>query len=103
MVIICCNLLLSDYKANRSNENLKMLLVRMCLGDIFVQSEPTSYKRAPCKACWKDKCTCTLNEFYDSVVGDGRWNYREFVVYEKTQLYPEYIITYERQQIGIIS
>ena len=74
-----------------------MLLVRACLGEMYVESNPRQYKRAPCKTCEQDKCTCTESEFYDSVVADGDWNFREFILYEKTQSYPEYLITYERR------
>ncbi|CAC5363950.1 unnamed protein product [Mytilus coruscus] len=32
-----------------------------------------------------------------TVVADGQWNFREFIVYKSSQCYPEYIITYKRK------
>ena len=75
-----------------------MFLTRMCLGKMCVFSKPQSFARAPCCVCLKDTCTCTNDSFYDSVVGDGTWNFREFIVYDRTQVYPEFIITYLRER-----
>ena len=39
-------------------------------------------------------CLCRHSDHFDSVVDDTRL-FREFVVYEQCQCYPEYLITYE--------
>jgi len=46
--------------------------------------------------CKIPSCTTAQHRPYDSVVGDGKWIFREFVVYAKEQCYPEYVITYDR-------
>ncbi|XP_052277425.1 uncharacterized protein LOC127876354 isoform X2 [Dreissena polymorpha] len=86
----------ADPKGMRSLTDRKMLLVRTCLGEPFVTSSAKSYARPPCKSCLEDKCHCSNNQFYDSVIGDGSWNFREFIVYNMTDVYPEYIVTYNR-------
>ncbi|KAH3832425.1 uncharacterized protein LOC127877783 isoform X2 [Dreissena polymorpha] len=86
----------ADPKGMRSLTDRKMLLVRTCLGEPFVTSSPKSYARPPCKSCLEDKCRCSNNQFYDSIIGDGSWNFREFIVYNMTDVYPEYIVTYDR-------
>ncbi|XP_021352075.1 uncharacterized protein LOC110449500 isoform X2 [Mizuhopecten yessoensis] len=90
----------ADHKQQRSPGSKTMLLVRMLLGNMFVCKDPnpTKYRRPPCRSttCLKDKCTCGHGHF-DSVVGDGNWLFREFVVYAAEQCYPEYLITYHRE------
>lgn len=86
----------ADPVSKRSRGEKKMFLIRMCLGQVYVTRTPKPYARAPCKRCYEDKCSCNDNSFFDSVVGDGGWNFREFVVYDRTQVYPEYLITYQR-------
>lgn len=86
-----------DKKENRQKIPHQMLLVRMCLGDICLYDLPAAHRRAPCKRCRNDNCKAHKpKDFYDSVVGDGKWLFREFIVYDKRQAYPEYLITYER-------
>lgn len=86
-----------DRKENRQKIPHQMLLVRMCLGDICLYDLPVAHRRAPCKRCRNDNCKAHKpKDFYDSVVGDGKWLFREFIVYDKRQAYPEYLITYER-------
>ncbi|XP_060577021.1 protein mono-ADP-ribosyltransferase PARP14-like isoform X2 [Ruditapes philippinarum] len=86
----------ADPKTNRTSGEKKMFLIRMCLGKMYVVNQPKAFARAPCMQCYMDKCSCTDNSFFDSVVGDGGWNFREFVVYDRTQVYPEYLISYVR-------
>ncbi|XP_052278979.1 uncharacterized protein LOC127877306 isoform X2 [Dreissena polymorpha] len=76
----------------------KMFLMRMLLGQCFVcdDQNPTKYKRAPCCTCFSDVCKQHLQRF-DSVIGDNQKLFREFVVYDNGQCYPEYLITYERR------
>ncbi|XP_061165012.1 protein mono-ADP-ribosyltransferase PARP15-like [Saccostrea echinata] len=86
-----------DKKENRKKIPHQMLLVRMCLGDICLYDFPVAHRRAPCKKCRKDNCTTHKpKDFYDSVVADGNWLFREFIVFDKRQAYPEYLITYVR-------
>ncbi|XP_052078750.1 uncharacterized protein LOC127716566 isoform X3 [Mytilus californianus] len=69
-----------------------MFLVRACLGDVFrTKDDQTLLKRPPCKKMCKKICT-KHDEFFDSVLGE--FCPREFVVYEKAQCYPEYVIKY---------
>ena len=89
---------LSDPKDKRAGPGteLKMFLVRVCLGEMYVTDKVNGFARPPCMKCYLDKCMCNDNEFFDSVVGDQSWIFREFVVYEKALVYPEYLITYTR-------
>ncbi|CAG5122479.1 unnamed protein product, partial [Candidula unifasciata] len=59
-------------------------------------TESVKLTRPPCIQCSSDKCSCSNQELYDSVMGDGRWIFREFVVYDQNQCYPEYLISYQR-------
>ncbi|XP_060083055.1 uncharacterized protein LOC132562332 [Ylistrum balloti] len=86
----------ADTSTSRQSQGRKMLMMRLLLGDTFVTSVPEKYSLPPCKTCNKVKCL-THHHNYDSVVADGQWLFREFVVYDKNQCYPEYIITYDRQ------
>ena len=82
-----------------------MLLVRMLLGNIHVAESACQYKLPPCSTCLKsgkltDQCTNKNHEHYDSVVADIPYkNFREFIVYNAHQCYPEYIITYKRLKV----
>ncbi|KAL3880865.1 hypothetical protein ACJMK2_033071, partial [Sinanodonta woodiana] len=85
----------ADDKQRRLEGEKKMFLVRACLGEVYIESSSTAHQRPPCRQCKQDKCTNHSN-LYDSVVGEGSWNFREFVLYERMQVYPEYLITYRR-------
>ncbi|KAL3880945.1 hypothetical protein ACJMK2_033147 [Sinanodonta woodiana] len=85
----------ADDKQRRLEGEKKMFLVRACLGEVYIESCSTAHQRPPCRQCKQDKCTNHSN-LYDSVVGEGSWNFREFVLYERMQVYPEYLITYRR-------
>ncbi|KAK3099689.1 hypothetical protein FSP39_008058 [Pinctada imbricata] len=65
----------ADEYTDDSDVGLKMLLVRICLGDVFVCNRRTNFSRAPCKSCSKDRCTCN-HGFYDSVMADGESRFR---------------------------
>ncbi|XP_069130990.1 uncharacterized protein [Argopecten irradians] len=87
----------ADSSANRRlGGSRKMMMIRLLLGDTYVTSAAENYSLPPCKTCSKSKCF-SHGQAYDSVVADGKWLFREFVVYDKNQCYPEYIITYDRQ------
>ncbi|XP_071168768.1 protein mono-ADP-ribosyltransferase PARP15-like [Mytilus edulis] len=92
----------ADPKDHRDKKPKKMILTRMLLGEIYVTDQPQSFQRPPCKTCKKDKCCDSSHNargqgFFDSVVVDGQWNFREFIVYNSSQCYPEYIVTYKRK------
>ncbi|XP_052794818.1 uncharacterized protein LOC128227917 isoform X2 [Mya arenaria] len=76
----------------------KMFLMRVILGKSYLCTDPNphKYKRPPCTQCYKDDCKIHDSNFH-SVVGDNNKLFREFVVYEGVQCYPEYLITYERR------
>ncbi|KAL3880951.1 hypothetical protein ACJMK2_033153, partial [Sinanodonta woodiana] len=72
----------------------KMFLVRAYLGEIYIHNGITyQFKRAPCKTCQKDKCSCG-KPLFDSIVAEGALPYREFILHDRYQVYPEYLITY---------
>lgn len=90
----------TDSKTNRKKGDHQMLLVRMLLGKMYICSDPNppKYRRPPCMnmECKKDNCIGG-HDLHDSVVADGQWLFREFVVYSSDQCYPEFLITYERE------
>ncbi|XP_062595054.1 uncharacterized protein LOC134256426 [Saccostrea cucullata] len=91
----------ADPKQNRDLQEKQMLLVRACLGEIFVRTDTTTkhnYSRPPCQCCHDDRCTDVTHSslFFDSIVVDGGWNFREFIVYDNKACYPEYLISYKR-------
>jgi hypothetical protein len=75
-----------------------MFLVRVLLGQTFVNSsrDPPKFQRPPCTQFQEVLCHCPSTHHYDSVLDDAGRLFREFVVYEQCQCYPEYLITYER-------
>ena len=66
-----------------------MLLCRVCLGEMCrIQEFDTSAERH-----------VLHSDEYDSLLGDReavRGTYREFIVYDGAQVYPEYVIIYKR-------
>ncbi|KAH9523254.1 hypothetical protein Btru_066214 [Bulinus truncatus] len=97
----------TDDKFQRSpnGTNLKLILARMLLGNVFicdenhklvVQKVGRKFKKPPCMSCSEDLCHCVNTDHFDSLMADGKWLFREFIVYESSQIYPEYIITYQR-------
>ena len=88
----------SDDKTNRTSGNKTMLLMRVLLGEPYINknSNPTKYQRPPCKSCYQDRCQCKNPALFDSVIDDAGRNFREFVIYERCMCYPEYFITYQR-------
>ncbi|XP_062622275.1 uncharacterized protein LOC134283813 [Saccostrea cucullata] len=88
----------ADDKDKRGQKG-KMFLMRMLLGHIFLTEKDKKYKQPPCYNCYKDDCADPGHERFDSVVGVKQQTgglFREFVVYDKDQCYPEYLITYDR-------
>jgi len=80
-------------------EPFKMIISRVVIGDAFICKE---YKddlfKSKREAPLKDQKT-----HYDSVVGETVANggtvlkFREYIVYERTQSYPEFVVTYQRK------
>ncbi|XP_062602556.1 protein mono-ADP-ribosyltransferase PARP15-like [Saccostrea cucullata] len=83
------------YTGTNTKGERPMFLVRMCLGDVFLTNNiDTNFRRAPCKKCSSAYCT-SHHEMYDSVVANGgAFSDREFVVYDRNQSYPEFLIWY---------
>ncbi|KAH9492681.1 hypothetical protein Btru_024551 [Bulinus truncatus] len=88
----------------RNGSNLKLILARVLLGNVYLCDRSSKFvtgkgakklSRPPCTKCLNDHCKCTALQF-DSVMGDGGWLYREFIVYDASHCYPEYVITYQR-------
>jgi hypothetical protein len=76
------------------------------LGHAYVCTKPVMLVKPPCTfpGCNSDKCTDAghRGEFFDSVIGTHRSNgerliFREFIVYDSSQCYPEFLIEYERK------
>lgn len=77
---------------NDEDKEKKMILARVSLGEMCVlQRENEDMSFPPCKDCNFDNCI--HGRRYDSVIGIS--NSRNFIIYERSQAYPEYIITYE--------
>ncbi|CAH1787703.1 unnamed protein product [Owenia fusiformis] len=105
----------SDHKPNpitgkgrvAKGTDLKMFLMRVLLGNVYVAESDYDFKMPPClkykKGCNDIQCS-KGHDKYDSVMAIYRpktnpkqpLNFREFIVYEKSHAYPEYIITYQR-------
>ncbi|KAH3740442.1 hypothetical protein DPMN_047148 [Dreissena polymorpha] len=73
-----------------------MFLVRACLGNICRMTKCRQMRRPPCtdSSCSNDECQHV--DRYDSVVAEDLFIFREFVVYDRNQVYPEYVISYDR-------
>jgi len=81
----------------------KVFLSRVCLGTPFVTLEPLqSIRRPPCRE--GDNVPCH-HERADSVLAECRRTgfqnaalerYREFIIYDRVQCYPEFLITFKR-------
>ncbi|KAH3835074.1 hypothetical protein DPMN_108413 [Dreissena polymorpha] len=86
----------ADARNSRQTTGLTLFLVRACLGNICRVTKCRQMRRPPCtdSTCSVDECTHV--ERYDSVVEEEQYIFREFVVYDRTQVYPEYVITYDR-------
>ncbi|CAL1535020.1 unnamed protein product [Lymnaea stagnalis] len=75
----------ADQRDARSphGHRLKLILCRTLLGNVCAREAPERLMAPPGN--------------FDSVIVDGRFMYREFVVYDDSRLYPEYVITYSRE------
>ena len=110
---------MSDRPDARHDGDHYMFVVRVLLGQPYVARKPHKYQRPPCTAQCDD--TCTHSDFYDSVIGTHKdmaksggyvmvgghpasagpgtrpLLFREFVIFDKSQCYPEFLVTYERR------
>jgi len=84
------------YQDSSIGETAKMILSRVCMGKFYeTSSSMTSLRRPPCIEGHEGTCS---HERCDSVLYDGTGrNYREFIVYDRNQCYPEFVIEYERK------
>ena len=98
MIFTCSYVDDASSRTEGQGQTKTMFLMRMILGDCFLcnDANPPKYRRPPYKQCYKEKCK-DHNDLHDSVVGDNGKLFREFVVYEARQCYPEYLINYERR------
>ena len=78
-----------------------MLIARVLLGDVYVCETARHFRRPPCKGVGCNLDDCSTHELFDSVMGVGKSSgkrllFREFIVYDRQQCYPDYIIKYKR-------
>ena len=73
----------------------KMIISRVCMGNYYTTQESmNNIRRPPCIEGHIDPCSHLR---HDSVYFNGtRKNYEEFVVYDRNQCYPEFVVEYER-------
>jgi hypothetical protein len=85
-----------------------MFLTRVCLGAPFISNNQLSgLRRPPCVEACESGRACGHVRF-DSVIGEKRGNdrraclekYREYIVYDRNQCYPEFLIRYVRESAG---
>ena len=95
-----CIFIILDARDKRTKDGKKMFLIRMVLGESYLctDTNPHKYRRPPCAntQCLKDDCREKSHGSFDSVIGQSGRLFREFVVYQPEQCYPEYIISYDR-------
>jgi hypothetical protein len=94
----------ADDKAMRVDpgQPLHMYVVRVLMGNTFVCRKPTPFVKEPCTQCGDKPTACSHTTYYNSVIGthraDGnRLIFREFIVYDSAQTYPEFLVKYVRQ------
>ncbi len=87
------------YLADKDTPSYYIFITRVLLGETCpVDGQNTGLKKAPCKVCHAETDTiefaCKKHaEFFDSVMGKlPRRQYREFIVYDKAQCYPEFLV-----------
>jgi hypothetical protein len=87
-----------EYATESASGSAFMFLSRVALGRPHMrppQQHLNGERRAPCLAMGHTDCT---HERADSVVcvGSVRFGYREFMVYDRRQAYPELLIEFKR-------
>ncbi|KAH3854915.1 uncharacterized protein LOC127870854 [Dreissena polymorpha] len=91
-----------QYTTPDENGMCCIIVAKVLIGDFCVsfnrQNIPPSSQQPPCKKCMKIECSKkhkTEGPRFDSVVFIGGL-FREYVVFDNCQAYPEYIIYYKR-------
>ncbi|XP_013404384.1 uncharacterized protein LOC106169468 [Lingula anatina] len=84
----------ADEMDGRRTEDLQILICRVLLGNAYYCEEQQTLRRSPC-VCGEKICR-DHHETFDSVIGDTRKLFREFLLFTADQCYPEYIVTYDR-------
>jgi hypothetical protein len=78
-------------RPSNKDQDRHLLLLRACLGRVYYTDAKETDPRACEDACIRGK--------YHSVLGDrkkARGTFREFIVFNEEQVYPNYILTYRR-------
>ncbi|KAK2193600.1 hypothetical protein NP493_11g07031 [Ridgeia piscesae] len=93
----------ADDKDHRTQGPHSMFLCKVILGRSHIAKKPNKdLFRPPCYHHCQGSCSHGTSEFFDSVMGthrDGgqRLLFREFVIFGQNQLYPAFLITYNRK------
>ncbi|KAI0234349.1 hypothetical protein LSAT2_015387, partial [Lamellibrachia satsuma] len=94
----------ADDKNNRVPGNHYMFLSKVILGRSYIARQPeNNLTRPPCvHHCPAGTCQHGTSELHHSVMGTHRQPhmrllFREFVIFESSQTYPAYLITYTRR------
>ena len=107
-VICMTTVLFSDDKKKRKSGNHYMFLSKVILGRSYVARQPENdFTRPPCEEHCPGR-KCRHKKIYHSVMGTHRHStnstnpttpllFREFVIFERCQTYPAYLITYTRK------
>jgi len=80
-----------------------MFIARVVLGHAYISRQPQRFRKPPCLSCNSDGCVNQNHHSSDSVIGTHRdsgvtrLNFREFIVYDLKQSYPEFLVEYERK------
>ena len=85
----------SNTSVKREIDFFPFIILIQCSIYLFL-TDSKKLIRPPCIKCNKDFCSCSPQTLYDSVMGDGKWIFREFVLYDQHKCYPEYVISYKR-------
>lgn len=92
-----------EYTRPSSDGTCYMFLTRVCMGNICHITEGQSgRKRPPCVREFVGRCNgvCTHPRHHSLLAEKGQncylKKYREFIVYDRNQCYPEYLIEYKR-------
>ncbi len=79
----------SDQYGVPNSKTFYMFVARVCLGAAYMTSSPQQGLKRPPESS-------AAGPIFDSVLYDCSGKHREFVVYDRTACYPEFLIEYER-------
>lgn len=85
-----------DDKFKCEKIDLKIFLVWLLIGNLFVLGQSKNYKYLLCFICKIMDCINVEYVNYDFIIVEGIWMFWEFVVYDFNYCYLEYIIIYDR-------